>query len=202
MNTFYVYEHWRPDKDVCFYVGKGRGNRAYNFRRRLLYNRVVRKLAVIGMCVEVRMVASGLSEQDAFAIECHRIAFWRSVGSDLTNVTDGGEGRSGSSPSVETRAKISASHTGRKNTVETIEKMKLSAKKRAESTVRIENLVARNKRGPSQETRDKIRLTLTGRTIPAEVAKKISASLKGRTRSAEHSARISAALRARRFEPA
>jgi hypothetical protein len=26
---FYVYEHWRPDKDVCFYVGKGHGRRAY-----------------------------------------------------------------------------------------------------------------------------------------------------------------------------
>jgi hypothetical protein len=23
MNSFYVYEHWRPDKDICFYVGEG-----------------------------------------------------------------------------------------------------------------------------------------------------------------------------------
>lgn len=22
-NNFYVYEHWRLDKDECFYVGKG-----------------------------------------------------------------------------------------------------------------------------------------------------------------------------------
>ena len=26
--NYYVYEHWRPDKDVCFYVGKGKGGRA------------------------------------------------------------------------------------------------------------------------------------------------------------------------------
>lgn len=31
---YYVYEHWRLDKDECFYVGKGRGNRAYKMRDR------------------------------------------------------------------------------------------------------------------------------------------------------------------------
>ena len=28
MTIFYVYEHWRPDKDTCFWVGKGKGDRA------------------------------------------------------------------------------------------------------------------------------------------------------------------------------
>ena len=28
MGRFYVYEHWRPDRDECFYVGKGKGGRA------------------------------------------------------------------------------------------------------------------------------------------------------------------------------
>lgn len=27
-NNFYVYEHWRLDRDECFYVGKGTGKRA------------------------------------------------------------------------------------------------------------------------------------------------------------------------------
>lgn len=31
MSIFYVYEHWRPDKDVCFYVGKGSKGRARTF---------------------------------------------------------------------------------------------------------------------------------------------------------------------------
>lgn len=26
--NFYVYEHWRPDTDMPFYVGKGTGGRA------------------------------------------------------------------------------------------------------------------------------------------------------------------------------
>lgn len=27
IDTFYVYEHWRPDKGECFYVGKGKKHR-------------------------------------------------------------------------------------------------------------------------------------------------------------------------------
>lgn len=26
---FYVYEHWRLDRDECFYVGKGQRKKAY-----------------------------------------------------------------------------------------------------------------------------------------------------------------------------
>jgi hypothetical protein len=55
---FYVYEHWRPDKDVCFYVGKGKDGRANVFsRKNAHYNSIVAKLARLGMCVEVRLVA-------------------------------------------------------------------------------------------------------------------------------------------------
>lgn len=93
---FYVYEHWRPDRDECFYVGKGNGGRAYKMRDRNLHHRaIVKKLSDLGMMVEVRMVASGLAENDAFSIEQERIAFWRSAGIDLANKTIGGEGVSG-----------------------------------------------------------------------------------------------------------
>jgi len=30
---YYVYEHWRPDKDICFYVGKGKGSRANSWKK-------------------------------------------------------------------------------------------------------------------------------------------------------------------------
>jgi hypothetical protein len=87
-DIFYVYEHWRPDKDICFYVGKGRGKRAYNFAQRSVHHkRIVNKLSRLGMCVEVRLVASGLQESVAFAIERQRIAFWRSVGVAIINKT-------------------------------------------------------------------------------------------------------------------
>jgi hypothetical protein len=41
------------------------------------------------------MVATGLTEDEAFSLEVERIAFWREAGADLANRTDGGEGTSG-----------------------------------------------------------------------------------------------------------
>ncbi len=93
---FYVYEHWRPDRDECFYVGKGMGGRANKMRDRNLHHRAIaKKLSTMGMAVEVRMVATGLDEETAFEIEMERIAFWRAAGIDLANKTNGGEGTSG-----------------------------------------------------------------------------------------------------------
>jgi hypothetical protein len=93
---FYVYEHWRPDRDECFYVGKGMGGRANKMRDRNLHHRaIVKKLSALGMAVEVRMVATGLDEETAFEIEVERIAFWRAAGIDLANKTNGGDGVSG-----------------------------------------------------------------------------------------------------------
>lgn len=93
---FYVYEHWRPDTDSCFYVGKGHGRRAYKIDGRSKYHtRIVAKLARLGICAEIRLVADGLEEDRAFDIERERIAFWHSAGVRLSNLTAGGEGASG-----------------------------------------------------------------------------------------------------------
>lgn len=131
---FYVYEHWRPDQDLCFYVGKGNGRRAQRIERRNAdHSSVVAALAEIGMCVEVRMVASNISEDEAFRIERVRIAFWRSAGIALTNKTAGGEGFSGfvrpfGIPLSESaRQKVSDARKGMKFTAE--HRAKLSAKK-------------------------------------------------------------------------
>ncbi len=128
MNIFYVYEHWRPDRDIPFYVGKGKDNRAYNFKRNFHYNNIVKKLSDLGMCVEVRLVASGLEESIAFDIEEQRIAFWRASGVILANYTDGGEGVS--NPSPEVRFKIGSGNRGKTHSEKTREKMRDSANKR------------------------------------------------------------------------
>lgn len=107
-DIFYVYEHWRPDKDICFWVGKGHGRRAYKFKRNPHYNRIVKKLAKLGMCVEVRLVTSALSERDALNLEVQRIAFWRSANVVLANLTDGGEGCVGMKQSKKSRALLRA----------------------------------------------------------------------------------------------
>jgi len=106
--TFYVYEHWRPDTDLPFYVGKGCGRRARRLRskRNPHHQNVVNKVLELGLCVEVRMVGGGMTEDQAFALEKERISFWKSLSVVLTNQNEGGEG--GRSPNDETRAKIKA----------------------------------------------------------------------------------------------
>ena len=108
---FYVYEHWRLDRDECFYVGKGHGGRAYKRSgRNSHWTNIVAKLERIGSGYEIRLVATNLSEEEAFAIERERIAFWRDI-VDLANMSSGGEGLA--DPSEEIRQKISAAHTGK-----------------------------------------------------------------------------------------
>lgn len=109
--TFYVYEHWRLDKDECFYVGKGKGKRAYSVvGRNQHWKNIVSKLEKEGSAWEVRIVKSGLSEEDAFSLEIDRINFWISK-VDLSNKTGGGLGHS--NPSPETREKLRAGKVGK-----------------------------------------------------------------------------------------
>ena len=96
MKKFYVYEHWRTDRDECFYVGKGRGSRAYKMNCRNRHHKAIQaKVIREGCAIEVRIVSSGLTENEAFSLEIERIAFWRSKNIDLANLTNGGEGPSG-----------------------------------------------------------------------------------------------------------
>ena len=113
-NRFYVYEHWRPDRDECFYVGKGKGKRAYEMNRNNPHHRnIIKKLQSLGMCAEIRLVADGLEESDAFAMEIERIAFWRSIGVNIVNVSSGGQGPSGRKHTPSWREAMSAIRKGR-----------------------------------------------------------------------------------------
>lgn len=106
VNIFYVYEHWRSDKNVCFYVGKGKGKRAFDLLRRGFHHKnIAAKLSLAGLHVDVRFVGTDLSESIAFDLEIERIAFWRARGVCLINRTDGGEGPSGYTQTPEHRRK-------------------------------------------------------------------------------------------------
>jgi hypothetical protein len=127
---FYVYEHWRPDRGECFYVGKGCGNRAnvMTNRRSAHHLAIQRKLSRLSLCVEVRIVQSGLTNEEANGLEMIRIAFWRNDGADLVNHTDGGDGQHGRKQSEETRRKISISLKGRPKSPEHCAKVGLAHK--------------------------------------------------------------------------
>ncbi len=90
---FYIYEHWRSDKNECFYVGKGQKRRAYDMRQRNRHHKSIRdKLQRTGHSIDVRIVIRDLSELQAFSEEAKRIAFWRNDGATLANLADGGVG--------------------------------------------------------------------------------------------------------------
>jgi hypothetical protein len=189
MANFYVYEHWRLDRDECFYVGKGKGGRAYKMRERNAHHQaIMAKLSREGSGMEVRMVATGLTEGDAFSLEIERIAFWRGYGIDLANHTNGGDGVSGLKMSDESKAKMSAAKKGiagnvtmlgKKHSEETKAKMSSAHKGVKKSPEHAAKVGLRHKGktfAVSQETKNKISLAHKGRKHSEESIEKMKKS--------------------------
>lgn len=92
---YYVYTHYRPDKGVCFYVGKGKRRRAWNMHQRNPWHKAITsKLTSMGLCVDVRIIQDNMSHEDALALEAATIAHYGKA--NLTNLADGGCGPKGS----------------------------------------------------------------------------------------------------------
>lgn len=170
--NFYVYEHWRPDTGACFYVGKGRGNRAWKLSARSKWHRaIIAKLVTLGFAVDIRIVAKDLSEADAFKLERHRIALYPK--GSLCNLTMGGEGFAGMRLTAEHKkkiaentrrafaerpelgAKISAIHKGKAKSAETRKRMALAAARRGADPAYRQKM-SEAKRDISDETRAKM----------------------------------------------
>ena len=102
---FYTYAHYTPEGRL-FYIGKGSGNRrAYNFHKRNAHWKSI--VAKYGN-PDVQILAHWDTEEEAFDHERLLISCFRDLGHKLCNLTDGGEGPSGSKHSEETKAKLSA----------------------------------------------------------------------------------------------
>jgi hypothetical protein len=218
-NIHYVYEHWRPDKDVCFYVGKGSGRRInVMYNRNTFHQRIQAKLARLGMCVEVRLVKSGLTHDNAIKFEIERIAFWLSMGVKLANLSSGGEGNP--NPSKETRQKMRRAKLGRKLTDEHKEKIRASTKtvlntpeKRdamsaAQKRLALDPIVKANrirgqkKRGPrTKEHYEKVAAALRGKKCSPEAIEKSRRARMGMKQSPESIAKRIAANKGRKRSP-
>jgi hypothetical protein len=83
---FYIYVHLRADSGLPFYIGKGKGMRAYNQDRTTYWKRVAKKHGVI-----VEILHLGLTEEEAFEREIEEIA-WAKQYYSLVNIREGGEG--------------------------------------------------------------------------------------------------------------
>lgn len=120
--SFYAYTHGRPDGSV-FYVGKGCGQRAWNFTRgRNPYHRAI--IAKHGADNIIVTIHPCESEEAAFELEKWLIF----EHPELANMTDGGEGASGRPVSDKVRAAFDAargqpkSDKARKAASETLKK--------------------------------------------------------------------------------
>jgi hypothetical protein len=107
-NVYYVYLHRRASDNNVFYVGKGKGKRAYSTEgRNERWNRTFKKH---GLVVEIAF--DNLSEDDAFNIEIDTITEMRYFYPDfIVNMTAGGRGLFGYKASKSTRALIRKNST-------------------------------------------------------------------------------------------
>jgi len=180
-NEYYVYFFLRQD-GTPYYIGKGRGKRAY------------RKDAPPED--RILLVLQNLTEEQAFSNEKNFISWYgrKDTGTGiLRNLTDGGEGVSGRKLSEETKNKIRKSCKG--FTPEMREKIRISliGCKQSKDTIEKRKVTMLERYGgpinkgvsPSDEVKVKISKTLTGRKQSQSTVEKRILSNKGKKRSKE-----------------
>ena len=104
---YYTYAYLREDK-TPYYIGKGKGNRAYKKHRK--------GIGVPKDKSRIIFLKQNLTEEEAFRHEIYMIAVFgrKDLGTGiLHNLTDGGDGASGAIKSEKTRKKLSEANIGK-----------------------------------------------------------------------------------------
>lgn len=95
MTNKVVYLHIRKDTNAIFYVGIGSLERAYSkFGRNNWWNKIANKAGF-----DVNILCKNLTSQEAKLMEIALIRRYKSMGMELCNLTDGGDGRLGGTQS-------------------------------------------------------------------------------------------------------
>jgi len=110
---YYTYIHSSPEGDV-FYVGKGSGQRVYSTADRgYLWHE--RRMGCNG--ITMRIVQRFKAQEEALEHEKELIAYYKSIGADLVNLTDGGIGPNGYRFSPESNRRRSEKLLGYKHQI-------------------------------------------------------------------------------------
>lgn len=178
MDDFYIYIHLTHDDGVPFYVGKGRGKRAYSkHARSSLWNNVVAKHSGF----KVEFLAENLNEEQAHCHERRFISFYgrRDLRlGPLVNLTDGGEGVRGNFGNQNWKFRVETDETRRRKS----ESHK--GKKRPDHSLKMMGNSWHRSRGigykQSEECKQKLRLANLGKRATTQVRAKMSESQRRR----------------------
>lgn len=193
---FYTYFHTRNDTGAVFYVGKGKGRRAYEYDRNRHWNNITAKHGRT-VCI----AAHWPTEAEAFQHEKFLILCFKDMGLKLANRTDGGEGSSGYKHQPEALMKMSAVSKGNKYALG----HSVSQELKTLSSERNKGKTYCVGRKLSDETKKKIGLQQSGRSPGPETRAKISAANAARVGKYKHSdaakLRMSEAAKDRKASP-
>jgi hypothetical protein len=199
--TFVVYAlSSSEDQSIIRYVGKAvdlasrvKGHKREAKSGKSTYKAAwIRKVIADGYRVEAIVLSIADTEREIFELERHHIARLRASGCHLTNLTDGGEGKSGLKCSEETRKRLSEANRGNKSGLGTVRSVEAKEKDRINATGRTHTAETRRKIGDIQrgkkhgprsvETRAKISAAHTGRVITYEARAKMRLAKLGKKR--------------------
>ena len=210
---FYVYAYLRTLDYTPYYIGKGKGNRAWGKDHTVVVPSDLSRIVII---------ERHLTELGALAIERRMLRWYgrKDNGTGiLRNQTDGGEGGNGAIRTEEQRKRIGDFNRGKVLTEETKQKMRkpkpqgfgdrvsAASKGKPKTDEHRKNLSAAGKGNipwnkgltKSDPRVAKYATTNTGRIVSEDTRKKQSIAHKGVYNTEEQKAKISASLKGREF---
>ena len=183
---YYTYAYLRED-GTPYYIGKGKGKRAYRRDGRICPPPKDDK--------KIIFLKKNLTEEEAFKHEIYMIAVFGRIDLGtgiLRNLTDGGDGVSGMVVGEDTRLKLSSIRKGKPKSEEHKRKIKESKQNISEETKRKQSEAAKGRK-VSDETKRKLSELNKGKVASEEARKKQSEAQKGRKHSQETRKKISIA---------